>query len=60
MTEIAQLRREVFALSHNLHWSYGESMGLDVAERREYVRLVSDFIAEQNETMERARRGAGG
>jgi hypothetical protein len=57
VTDLAQLRRETFALSHNLHWTYSDVMALDVVERRAYVVLVAEFIQEQNDAVERARRG---
>jgi hypothetical protein len=46
----------VFALGHHLHWSWSEVMGLDSGERRAYVQLLTEVLAEQEAAMERARR----
>jgi hypothetical protein len=35
-------------------------MGLEIDERRAYVRLLADVLAEQKSEMERARRGRAG
>jgi hypothetical protein len=55
LTEIDQLRQEVFALGYHLHWGYAEAMGLEIDERHMYVRLLADVLAEQKAEMERAR-----
>lgn len=48
----------MFALGYHLHWSHSESMGLEVAERRAYVALLAEVLAEQRAEMERARAQA--
>jgi hypothetical protein len=48
----------VFALGYHLHWSYSESMGLEIDERQAYVRLLAEVLAEQKAEVERANRGA--
>ena len=50
-----QLRQEVFALGYHLHWGWSDAMGLEIDERRAYVRLLSDVLAEQKAEMDRAR-----
>jgi hypothetical protein len=50
----------VFALGYHLHWSYSESMGLEVDERQAYVRLLVEVLAEQKAEVERASSGARG
>jgi hypothetical protein len=56
VTSEGQLRREVFYLSYHLHWSHTEIVGLDVAERRAFVGLLSEEIERQNRTYEDVRR----
>ena len=51
---IEQLRQEVFALGYHLSWSHTEIMGLDIAERRAYLRLLSEQIERENQVMQRA------
>ena len=51
---IEQLRKEVFALGYHLSWSHTEIMDLDIAERREYLRLLSEQIERENQAMQRA------
>ena len=51
---IDQLRKEVFALGYHLSWSHTEIMDLDIAERREYLRLLSEQIERENQAMQRA------
>ena len=51
---IDQLRKEVFALGYHLSWSHTEIMDLDVAERHEYLRLLSEQIERENQAMQRA------
>ena len=53
----AALRREIFYLSYHLHWSYSEAMGLDIEERREYVRMLVDSVERENQAIARARSG---
>ena len=48
-----QLRQEVFALGYHLHWSWSDAMALEIGERRAYVRLLADVLAEQKSEMER-------
>jgi hypothetical protein len=47
----------VFYLSYHLHWSHTEIMGLEVAERRAFTRLLGEEIERQNQAIEDARRG---
>nr|BFE80542.1 hypothetical protein GCM10020093_031430 [Planobispora longispora] len=49
------LRREIFFLAYHLHWSWGELMDLDIAERRVYVSLLIEQIERENSRMEEAR-----
>ena len=51
---IDQLRKEVFALGYHLSWSHTEIMDLDIVERREYLRLLSEQIERENQAMHRA------
>lgn len=44
-----RLRQEVFYLAYHLHWPWSEIMGLDVGERRVYVRMLAERIAEEND-----------
>jgi hypothetical protein len=52
-----RLRQEVFALGYHLHWGWAEVMGLDCAERVAFVRLLQEVLGEQQQALERARRG---
>jgi hypothetical protein len=56
-----RLRQEVFYLAYHLHWPWSEIMGLDVGERRAYVRMLAQRIEEENQAFEalseRLRRG---
>jgi hypothetical protein len=47
----------VFALGYHLHWSYSEAMGMEIDERRAYVQLLAEVLAEQKAEIERARSG---
>jgi hypothetical protein len=51
-----QLRQEVFALGYHLHWSHAEAMALEIDERRAYIRLLSEVLAEQRAELERSQR----
>lgn len=48
------MRQEVFFLGYHLHWPYGEIMTMEIAERREFVRLLAEAVERQNEEFERA------
>jgi hypothetical protein len=50
------LRKEVFFLAYHLHWSHGEIMGLDTAERRTFVRLLIEQIERENAEIEASRK----
>ena len=50
------LRREVFYLAYHLHWSWESVMGLDVLERRAYIRLLAEQIQRENDEIEQLRR----
>ena len=54
LTGADQLRQEVFALGYHLHWSWSDAMALEIGERRAYVRLLADVLAEQKAEMDRA------
>lgn len=58
LTGIDGLRQEVFALGYHLHWGWSEAMGLEIDERRAYVRLLADVLAEQKAETERAQARA--
>jgi hypothetical protein len=45
------MRQEVFYLAYHLHWSWSEIMGLDVSERRVYVRLLAQRIETDNQAL---------
>ena len=51
------LRSEIFFLAYHLHWSWGELMDLDTAERQAYLRLLVEQIERENQRLEEARRG---
>lgn len=51
---VEQLRQEVFALGYHVGWSYTEIMDLEIGERREYLRLLSEQIERENQAMQRA------
>jgi len=54
-----QLRQEIVYLAYHLHWPYSEIVGLDIEERREFVRLLSDTIEQENQAIKSAtQRGA--
>lgn len=57
LADLARLRQEVFALGYHLHWSYSEAMGLELDERRAYVQLLTEVLAEQKAEIERSRSG---
>ena len=46
------MRQEVFYLAYHLHWSWSEIMGLDISERRAYVRMLAERIETDNEALE--------
>jgi len=50
----------VFALGYHLHWSYSESMDLEIDERQAYVRLLAEVLAEQKAEVERSSGGTRG
>jgi hypothetical protein len=52
LTGTDRLRQEVFALGYHLHWGWAEAMGLEIDERRAYVRLLADVLAEQKAEQE--------
>jgi hypothetical protein len=52
LTGTDRLRQEVFALGYHLHWGWAEAMELEIDERRAYVRLLSDVLAEQKAEQE--------
>jgi hypothetical protein len=49
------LRQEAFFLAYHLHWSWTEIMSLPSAERREFVRLLSEQIERENAQINSAR-----
>lgn len=51
------LRREIFFLAYHLHWSWSEIMDMDTAERRTFVRLLSEQIERENAQIKAARKG---
>jgi hypothetical protein len=53
---VEQLRREVFALAYHLKWSQAEILNLDLQERREYLRLLSEQIERESQAVQRARQ----
>jgi hypothetical protein len=55
LTGTDRLRQEVFALGYHLHWGWAEAMGLEIDERRAFVRLLADVLAEQQAEAERSR-----
>jgi hypothetical protein len=42
----------VFYLAYHLHWSWRDILELDVAERRVYLALLAERIAEENKSIE--------
>jgi hypothetical protein len=40
----------VFYLAFHLHWSHTEVMGLELMERKEYVRMLAERIEADNDT----------
>jgi hypothetical protein len=46
----------VFYLAYHLHWAATEILALDLGERREYVGLLSERIAAENEAAEALKR----
>jgi hypothetical protein len=51
------LRSEIFFLAYHLHWSWGELMDMEVAERQAYLRLLVEQIERENQRLEEARGG---
>ena len=51
------MRSEIFFLAYHLHWSWGELMDMEVAERQAYLRLLVEQIERENQRLEEARRG---
>lgn len=47
-----RLRQEIFYLAYYLHWPWSELMGMDIGERRSYVRLLAQRIEAENEAAE--------
>jgi len=47
----------VFFLAYHLHWSWGELMAMDTAERRAFVSLLVEQIERENSQIESTRRG---
>jgi len=43
-----RLREETFFLAYHLHWSRNDIFALDVAERRNYVRMLAERIEAEN------------
>jgi len=39
-----------------MHWSYTEIMDMDIQERREYLRLLSEQIERENQAVDQASR----
>jgi hypothetical protein len=52
------LRQEVFFLAYHLHWSHGDILSLEWAERRAYLRLLVDQIERENKAVKEASRKA--
>jgi hypothetical protein len=48
------LRQEIFHLAYRLHWSYEDAMGLEIDERRAFVRLLIEMLERENEAVRRA------
>jgi len=50
------LRQEVFFLAYHLHWSESDVMALATSERWTYVRLLSEQLEREHESVRDARR----
>lgn len=55
--DLDALRSEIFFLAYHLHWSWGDLMALDTAERQAYVRLLVEQIERENARLAEVRRG---
>lgn len=42
------MREEIFYLAYHLHWSWSEIMNLELAERHNYVKMLSRRIEDEN------------
>lgn len=54
--DLDALRSEIFFLAYHLHWSWGELMDLDTAERHAYATLLIEQIERENARLEEARQ----
>jgi len=50
------LHQEVFFLAYHLHWSEPDIIGLATSERWAYVRLLSERLEREQESVREARR----
>jgi hypothetical protein len=53
---VEALRQEIFFLAYHLHWSWSEIMDMATAERRAFVRLLSEQIERENAQIRQARQ----
>jgi Family of unknown function (DUF6760) len=51
-----RLRNEVFYLAYHLHWPHSEVMNLPTDERWAFVRLLSEQLERERETLDQAKR----
>ena len=50
-----RLHQEVFYLAYHLHWPWSELMEMEIAVRRNYVRMLAQRIEAENEAAENFR-----
>jgi len=48
----SRLRQETFYLAYHLHWSRADIFALDITERHEFVRLLSERIEADNKALD--------